>query len=114
MLRYNKMALSYQAIVLMLCNFIIFMLMFINVFIPKKNKDSPSKTAITLVLLFIILPVMALQVYSLNCMVTGECHAWSWILSAIAGIFTILYVIGFVAMIIKLKKIAGPSSIEQN
>jgi succinate dehydrogenase hydrophobic anchor subunit len=37
-------------------------------------------------------------------MITGECHAWSWIISAIAAVFTLLYVIGFIVMIMKIKK----------
>jgi NADH:ubiquinone oxidoreductase subunit 3 (subunit A) len=79
--------------------------MFINVFIPSKDQtNKKSKSYIIILLLFVILPFMVMQIYSLNCMVTGECHAWSWTLSVIAAIFTFLYVIGFIAMIMKIKK----------
>lgn len=110
MFGYIKMSLSHQAIVLIVCNFVVFMLMFINVFIPRKNvTNTPSKTAVSFVLLLVILPIMILQIYSLNCMVTGECYAWSWTLSVIAAIFTIIYVIGFILTIVKLKQNTGPT-----
>lgn len=96
---------SNQAIILSICNLIIFMLMFINVFISKQK----SKIVVILGLIFIVIPIMIIQIYSLNCMVTGSCTVWSWTLSAIAIIFTLIYVIGFIIMIIKLKKNTGPT-----
>lgn len=98
------MIISKQAIILMICNFIVFMLLLLNTFITK----TPSRIYIIIVLFFIILPFMLLQIYSLNCMVTGECYAWSWIIAYIAIAFTVLYVIGFIVMIRKLKQ-TGPT-----
>jgi hypothetical protein len=100
---------SNQAIILTVCNFIIFMLMFANIFISKQK----SKTIVILGLIFIVIPIMIIQIYSLNCMVTGSCVAWSWTLSIIAIVLTLVYVIGFIAMIMKLKRNAGPTQEEQ-
>jgi len=101
------MLVSKQAIILMICNFIVFMLLLSNTFISK----IPNRTAILLVLFLLILPFMLLQIYSLNCMVTGECYTWTWIIAAIAVVFTILYVIGFIIMIKKMKN-TGPTGPE--
>lgn len=105
------MIISKQAIILMICNFIVFMLLLLNTFITK----TPNRTGIIVVLFLLILPFMLLQIYSLNCMVTGECYAWSWIIAYIAIAFTVLYVIGFVVMIQRLKKTgpAGPEGPEE-
>ena len=35
--------------------------------------------------------VMGLQVYSLNCMVVGDCRVWTWILAGLAVLGTLLY-----------------------
>lgn len=102
------MIISKQAIILMICNFIVFMLLLLNTFITK----TPNRTAIIVVLFLLILPFMLLQIYSLNCMVTGECYAWSWIIAYIAIAFTVLYVIGFIIMIRKIKK-TGPEGPEE-
>jgi len=101
------MIISKQAIILMVCNFIVLMLLLLNTLITK----TPNRVAILIVLFLIILPFMLLQIYSLNCMVTGECYAWTWIIATIAVVFTILYVIGFIIMIRRLKK-TGPAEDE--
>lgn len=97
------MIISKQAIILMICNFIVFMLLLFNTFITKGS----NRNAIIIVLFLMILPFMILQIYSLNCMVTGECYVWSWIIAYISIAFTVLYVIGFIIMIRKLKQ-SGP------
>lgn len=105
------MYLSPQAIVLIICNAIILMLMLINVFIPRKDSQKlGNKGLMFLVIILFIIPIMLIQIYSLNCMVTGSCTKWSWTLSIIAVIFTVVYVIGFVTAIIRLKRNAGPST----
>lgn len=100
--------LSNQALTILVCNFIIFVLLLANTFIPRKSpSDSEkrmSKSGSFIVLFFLVLPFMLLSVYSVNCMIVGQCTTWTWILSALVICVAFLYIVGFVQMIIIKKK----------
>lgn len=89
---------SQQAIVLSICNIIILIAVIISMFVLKKSKDTEQykiKTVlknIAALIMFII--IMVMQIYSVNCMITGECHIWTWILVAFFAFGTLMY-IGF-------------------
>ena len=102
------MILQTQSIVLLVCNLIIFVLVGANVLINKKE-NAPSWLLTLILLVMIVLPIMIVQVYSLDCMFTGDCRAWSWTLATAAIVVTLIYIVGFISMIIKLKKSSGPT-----
>ena len=91
---------SQQAFILTICNVIILVAVILSMFVLKKSQATdPSKVKtilknISVLVMFII--IMLLQVYSLNCMVYGNCQLWSWILTSFA-IFGTLGYIGFFA-----------------
>lgn len=97
------MLLSYQAMTILVCNFVIFILLLANTFIPRKDQTI-SKTSSFLVLFLLVLPFMILSVYSVNCMIVGQCTTWSWIISAFVIFIAVLYIIGFIQMILIKKK----------
>lgn len=91
---------SQQAFILTVCNVIILVAVILSMFVLKKSQTTdPNKVKtvfknISVLIMFII--IMMLQVYSLNCMVYGNCQLWSWILTSFA-IFGTLGYIGFFA-----------------
>jgi len=105
--------LSKQGWVLAICNTIIFIVVLIGMFSVKKDAEAGDKTkaliknVVALVFFFII---MVLQVYSLNCMITGDCHIWAWILAIFAVLTTVLYMIAFVMIIFAANKKTQASS----
>ena len=94
--------LSQQGLILSICNVIIFVAVVLSMFVIKKSADTePNKIKsvfknIAVLLMFLL--IMVMQVYSLNCMVTGECQVWAWTLTAFAVFGTLGY-IGFFAYI---------------
>lgn len=107
------MMLSKQGWVLAVCNTIIFIVVVLSMLSVKQETEQGSKTkaliknVVALVFFFI---VMVLQVYSLNCMITGDCHVWAWILASFAVITTLLYMLAFVFIIFKANKKSPASS----
>lgn len=105
--------LSTQAWLLAICNFVIFVSVVISVFLIKDDGEQGKKgTALfkTVIALLSFLFVMALQVYSLNCMVFGNCLLWSWIVSVFAAIGCIAYICVFVYVVV-LKKTSIKQSV---
>lgn len=104
--------LATQSIVLIVCNIFVFIAIVMSMFVLKKesneNKSTSerittiAKNVLALVLFAII---MALQVYSLNCMVYGDCQAWAWILTTFAAVGTLSYLGFFVYLVSTMKKI---------
>lgn len=94
--------LTTQGWILAICNIIIFVVVIVGMVAVKKDSEDGNKplalvkNVVALVFFFI---VMALQVYSLNCMVTGDCHLWAWILAVFAVITTLLYMGAFVIIL---------------
>lgn len=95
--------LSQQGVILSICNFIIFVAVVLSMFVIKKSADTESNKTksilknIAVLMMFIL--IMVMQVYSLNCMVTGDCQLWSWTITAFAVFGTLGY-IGFFAYIV--------------
>lgn len=95
---------SQQAIILTICNFVIFVAVVLSMFVLKKSTDTEPMTIVPILknvaalVGFVI--VMALQVYSLNCMIYGDCHAWAWVLTAMAVVGTLAYlgIFAYIAM----------------
>lgn len=102
------MQLSNQALTILICNFVIFILLLANTFIPRKNPSDAekrmSRSGSFIVLFLLVLPFMLLSVYSVNCMIVGQCTTWTWILSAFVILIAFLYIVGFIQMIIIKKK----------
>lgn len=98
--------LTTQALVLLVCNFVIFILLFANILIPKSRnqQNNDSKIARLLLLFIVVLPIMVLSIYSLNCMIVGQCTHLSWAVATVAILVCILYIIGFIMAILKKKK----------
>lgn len=98
---------STQAWLLAICNFVIFISVILSLFLIKDDNEQGKKgSAIfkTIIALGSFLCVMALQVYSLNCMVVGDCILWSWIVAIFATIGCIAYVCLFVYVVVVLKR----------
>lgn len=97
------MEMSVQAIILTVCNVVILIALFLSLFVIKRSADSPDENKTATILkniaaLVLFLVIMVMQVYSLNCMIYGNCIAWTWILTAFAIFGTLAY-IGFFAYI---------------
>ena len=87
---------SQQSIVLSICNVIILIAVILSMFVLKKSKDTERYKINTILknvsalVMFII--IMVLQIYSVNCMISGDCHIWTWILVALFAFGTLMYV----------------------
>lgn len=94
---------STQAIILTVCNVVILIALFLSLFVLKRSVDSENESKVTTImknvsamLMFVV--IMVIQIYSVNCMVYGNCIAWTWILTAFAILGTLAY-IGFFAYV---------------
>jgi hypothetical protein len=100
--------LSTQAIILLVCNLIVLIAVGLSLFALKKNVDKgESKTVVLLqniavMIMFVV--IMMMQVYSINCMVFGDCQLWTWIIVGLAviGTLTFLGFFTYVAIATKL------------
>ena len=70
----------------------------------KEKRTLVAKIGISVIVLIVLIPIVFMQVYSLNCMVSGDCKMWSWTLASVAVLITQVYIIGFISMIIRMKK----------
>lgn len=104
--------LATQSIVLIVCNLFVLIAIILSMFVLKKESNANKTTSerittiaknVLALVLFVI--IMALQVYSLNCMVYGDCQAWAWILTAFAALGTLSYLGFFVYLVSTMKKI---------
>lgn len=109
--------LSTQATILAICNFVILIAVVLSMFVIKKNNDEGNKLYATIknvfaLLMFII--IMTMQVYSLNCMIYGDCHLWGWILTTFAVIGTLSYLGFFAYIAFTIKKTGDALHISQS
>jgi cytochrome bd-type quinol oxidase subunit 2 len=100
--------LSQQALILSICNVVIFIALIISVFIIKKTTDKKEESKYKIVLkniaaLIFFLIIMIMQVYSVNCMVYGECGSWAWIITIFTVLGTLAYLGLFIYILIKSK-----------
>lgn len=96
---------SQQAIILGICNFVIFVAVVVSMFVLKKDADTNQGGKVVPILkniaaLVLFLVIMVMQIYSMNCMVYGECVSWAWIITAFAVFGTLAYlgVFAYIAM----------------
>ena len=70
-----------------------FILVLVAVFIPIKQdpKVEQSYNAVTRLKIFAIMLIpMALTIYNINCMIEGSCMVWTWFLSIILFVLSIV------------------------
>lgn len=80
-------------------------MLFIAIFtIPSGTAGFYGKIMTLLVALLVFLPVVFIQAYSINCMVEGNCNIFSWIVTAIIIIFSLLYVVVAIRSIYLVRK----------
>lgn len=99
--------LSSQAFVLAICNVCVLIAVLLSMFVIKKNTDNGETSSAmvkNVVALVFFIFIMVMQVYSLNCMVRGDCHVWAWILAAFGVIGTLSYLGAFVYILMSSKK----------
>jgi hypothetical protein len=104
------MLISTQAVVLAICNALILLAVILSMFVIKKNTDEGDKGSALIknvVALLFFFVFMALQVYSLNCMIYGDCRIWAWILVGFAVLGTVLYMAAFLYIVFIKKKEDG-------
>lgn len=125
--------LSTQAIILLVCNLVVITAMGLSLFALKKNVDKgESKTVVliqNLAVMIMFVVVMMMQVYSVNCMVYGDCQLWTWFLVGLAvvgtltflGFFTYVAVVArksqdAIAAAVKLpdKSVSPPAKVEKS
>lgn len=100
---------SIQAVVLGICNLVILVALIISMFVLKRSSDSSEgkvKTAlknVAALIMFVI--IMVMQIYSLNCMVYGNCVAWAWVLTAFAIFGTLAYIGFFTYLLFSTNKV---------
>lgn len=104
--------LSTQALILAICNVLVFIALTLSLFVLKKESTQNATKSdrvltilknITALLMFAV--IMALQVYSLNCMIYGDCQLWAWIITIFAGLGTLSYLGFFVYLVATFKKV---------
>lgn len=59
-----------------------------------QHDDIPKYNLYERVLFIIIMLIpVCLSIYSINCMVVGQCHIWAWVQSIAIAIWVILFII---------------------
>ena len=104
-----------QTIIVGICVFVLVSLLIANIFVSsqKDKRESmfcTSNVCMVLVILFVILPIALLQTYSVQCMVTGGCDRFVWIVTGIVILCTIAYISLFIWKIYKQKNIVRVES----
>jgi hypothetical protein len=104
-----------QTIIVGICVFVLVILLIANIFVSsqKDQKESmfcTSNICMVLVIIFIILPIALIQTYSVQCMVTGGCDRFVWIITSIVILCTIAYIGLFIWKIYKQKNITRVES----
>lgn len=98
-----------QTIIIGICSFIIVLLMIVNTFLPS-NKETRQKVFnatkfyVILAILFIIIPIVLVHLYAVNCMLEGNCNTFVWVLVGLSVFFTLLYLVMFVIKALRHKK----------
>jgi len=92
-----------QSIIITICGFIVLLIMIINI-IKNKTINIVSKISMILVIICIITPLYILKIYSVNCMIDGNCVMLTWIFVILTMIFTFIYLFSFIYIILYPKK----------
>jgi hypothetical protein len=96
-----------QTIIIGVCFVIVLLIMLVNSLLPQKKQDTTldrSKILITLAILLTFLPIALIKLYSVNCMLEGNCHVLVWVYVAIWVLLTAAYTGAFILKAIKTKK----------
>lgn len=96
---------SSQAKVIVVCNIVVLIAVLLSIFGINKERNKQegkikaiSKAVIVFVMFIVI---MLLQVYTMNCMIYGECHSLAWAISSVAVVGTLIYLGIFIYLIFK-------------
>ena len=97
-----------ETIVVGICAVILILAMIANVVVSKTSSTDSvfctTKLCMILAILFVLLPLALIQVYSVQCMLEGNCDRFVWIFVGIAVVLTLVYIGLFVYKIIKQKR----------
>jgi hypothetical protein len=99
------MTFTNQALIFLLCYIVILILIIVLFFLPIMRVIPLAERLIALAAYsgaFIVLSIAA--VYSVNCMVVGECNVWAWILAILTILATIFTVIMYIYYMVRLSK----------
>lgn len=97
-----------QTIIVGICVFILVTLLIANVIVSSNQKKPlfcTSNICMILLIIFVILPVALIQAYSVQCMVTGGCERFVWIIVGVAVLLTLIYAGLFIYKILKQKQL---------
>lgn len=95
--------LAYQSLVLMIAFMIILVIFVMNIMIPSKG--TPVEKLILLATMFaVVLPIMFLKVYSVQCMINGNCNTYTWIIASAAMLLALVYLALFLKKMMDKKK----------
>jgi uncharacterized membrane protein len=75
----------------------------INILIPSTT-STYEKAIVLATVVVVIIPLIILKIYMVQCMIYGNCYALTWVISGIAALFCLSYVTMFIMKIIKKKK----------
>lgn len=97
------MLLAYQSLVLMVAFIIILVIFTMNIMIPSKG--TPVEKLILLATMFaVVLPIMFIKIYSVQCMIDGNCNTFTWIIASAAILLALIYLGLFLKKMIDKKK----------
>lgn len=95
--------LAYQSLVLMIAFMIMLVIFVMNIMIPSKG--TPVEKLILLATMFaVVLPIMFLKVYSVQCMINGNCNKYTWIIASAAMLLALVYLALFLKKMMDKKK----------
>ena len=95
-----------ETIIIGICAFVLVSIMIANVFVSSNNKHEifcTSNLCMVLAIIFILLPIALIQVYSVQCMIHGGCDRFVWFIVGFAILLTCVYIGLFVWKITKQK-----------
>ncbi len=95
--------LTNQALLISIAFIIIAIVFIMNVILPSKSTKSDKMILLT-ILFVVIIPLMFLKVYMVQCMIHGNCTLLTWILAYIAIILAFVYLLFFIRKMLKKKE----------
>lgn len=82
--------LAHQSLVLMVAFLVILVIFTMNIMIPSKG--TPIEKLILLATMFaVVLPIMFIKIYSVQCMINGNCNTFTWIIASAAMLLALVY-----------------------
>mgnify|MGYP006275842617 CR=1 FL=1 len=96
-------ALTHQSLVLAVAFIIMIIVFIMNVLLPSKGSKY-DKFIVIAIALVVILPLMIIKVYAMQCMIYGNCMAFTWMIAAAAMVLALTYLGMFIHTMIKKKQ----------